>query len=113
MTQTEQLIATLQDLTAHLRAHDEPTWADALTECRFLIEDGDSRGVSRLLRNLDSEGGLGDLALRVPHGDAGDPATVEANDRLRALMAEAEALAQAMPQEPAPTPAAKGSRRRG
>ncbi|MGQ0464231.1 MAG: hypothetical protein ACT4QG_02810 [Sporichthyaceae bacterium] len=109
MSQTEQLISTLKDLTAHLRAHDEPTWADALTECRFLIEDDDPRGLPRLLHNLASEGGLNDLALRVPHDESGAAATVTANDRLRALMAEAGGLAQALPVPPQPT---KGPRRR-
>jgi len=95
VTQNDQLIATLRELTAHLRAHDEPTWADALTECRFLIEDADPRGLPRLLRNLESEGGLNDLALRVPHADSGDRATQRANGRLLELMAETHTLANA------------------
>lgn len=90
------LVGVLRELTAHLREHDEPTWADQVAECRFLVEDGDPRGVTRLLGSLDGAGGLKELVLRVPRVDAADPAARAVHDRLVALLADAGRLAAAL-----------------
>lgn len=86
------LVATLREVVAHLRAHDEPSWADEVDQCRWRIEDGEARAAARLKRSLEGSGGLTDLDLRVANKDAADPETVAANERLRTLLDDARKL---------------------
>lgn len=89
-------MTVLKELAAHLREHDEPTWVDGLAECRFLIEDGDKRGLPRLLGQLGGDGGLRDLDLRLPNRDSADPAVRAANERLQSLLDDARKLVEAL-----------------
>jgi hypothetical protein len=86
------LVATLREVVAHLRAHDEPSWADEVDQCRWRIEDGEEQGATRLMRSIDGSGGLTDLDLRVANKGSADPETQEANERLRSLLDDARKL---------------------
>lgn len=90
------LVTTLREVVAHLRAHDEPSWADEVDQCRWRIEDGEAQGAARLMRSIEGSGGLNDLDLRVANRDAGDPETLAANDRLRSLLDESRKLVETL-----------------
>ncbi|MGQ0844764.1 MAG: hypothetical protein ACT4QF_11565 [Sporichthyaceae bacterium] len=90
------LVATLREVVAHLRGHDEPSWADEVDQCRWRVEDGDPNGIARFLRATDGSGGLADLTLRVPQREESHPDAQAANDHLRSLLARASNSAEAL-----------------
>lgn len=82
------LAEAMRRLAAHLAAHDEPHWADAVGRSADWVADSDRAGLDRFLALFGGMGSLDDLVL---HRD-GRPLTGE-NGELERLRGEAWELA--------------------